>query len=327
MINSLGRKWELTFTTLVLFGGALFAAFPKFYATSFGGAYWVWILILFTFILQAVSYEFRKKPDNLLGARIYELFLFINGSLGLLLVGTALGSFFTGAFFRLNDYRQVTWNNPLRGLELLAHPFNLALGLFLVFLARVLGALYLLNNLEHRGLEERLRRAAWRNLLGALPFLLIVVAGLVWLHGYAVDPDSGFVHSFRGKYLENLLAMPVIGIGFFGGGLGLAVAGVLSARFGAGRFGFWLAAPGAILAGLALFFTAGFHHTAFYPSRVDLQDSLTIANASSSPYTLAVMSWIALGVPLVVAYIAWVWRKMDAGRLGPHDLAREEAKY
>jgi cytochrome d ubiquinol oxidase subunit II len=181
VINSLGRKWELTFTTLVLFGGALFAAFPKFYATSFGGAYWVWILILFTFIVQAVSYEYRKKPNNLLGARVYELFLFVNGSVGILLIGAAVGTFFTGSNFVLNQFNQVTWTHPLRGLEAAFSLFNLSLGLFLVFNARVLGAMYLVNSIDFSvapDLEQRLRRACLVNLVCALPFLLYVLGAL-----------------------------------------------------------------------------------------------------------------------------------------------------
>jgi cytochrome d ubiquinol oxidase subunit II len=175
MINSLGRKWEIGFTTLVLFGGALFAAFPLFYASSFGGAYWVWILILLTFVVQAVSYEFRKKPGNFLGARTHEIFLFINGSVGLLLIGAAIGTFFTGSNFQLNDYNLVTWQHPLRGLEAAFSLFNLSLGLFLVFHARTLGSMYLVNNLIHEELEAHLRKAALNNLLCSLPFLLYVL--------------------------------------------------------------------------------------------------------------------------------------------------------
>ncbi len=327
VVNSIGRKWELTFTTLVLFGGALFAAFPLFYATSFGGAYWLWMSILFTFILQAVSFEFRKKPGNLLGARTYEIFLFLNGSLGLLLIGAFLGTFFSGAFFRLDAFSRVSWANPLRGLEALFHPFNLALGFFMVFLARVLGALYLLNNLAADELAGRLRQAVRRNLLWTLCFFFIVMTGIAWMHGYGVDPQSGEVFSRKGKYLDNLLAMPVLGVGFLGAGVVLLLGGSILGGFRRSRAGIWLAGPGTALVGLALFFTVGFHHTPFYPSRVDLQDSLTIYNASSSRYTLAVMTWIALGVPFVLAYIAYVWRRMDATRLDAGEIEGEEAKY
>lgn len=203
VINSLGRKWELTFTTLVLFGGALFAAFPKFYATSFGGAYWVWMLILFTFIVQAVSYEYRKKPNNFLGAKVYETFLLINGTVGVLLIGAAVGTFFTGSNFILDDYSRVTWTNPLRGLEAAFSLFNLSLGLFLVFNARVLGGMYLLNNIDFSAMDDfqaRLRKAVLINFLCALPFLLYVLVSLLLMKGFSVDA-AGVVSMVANKYL------------------------------------------------------------------------------------------------------------------------------
>jgi cytochrome d ubiquinol oxidase subunit II len=322
IINSLGRKWELTFTTLVLFGGALFAAFPLFYATSFGGAYWVWILILFTFIIQAVSYEYRKKPNNFLGARTYEIFLFINGSVGLLLIGAAIGTFFTGSNFLLNDYNFVKWQHPLRGLEAAFSLFNLALGLFLVFHARVLGALYLANNLNHPELVSRSQRAALINLLCALPFLLIVLGGLVTMDGYAVDPATGTVFMEPGKYLGNLLALP-LNLILLLAGLVLVVGGVFLARFKSSHRGIWLSGTGTVLVVLALLFLAGFNDTAFYPSKADLQSSLTIYNASSTHYTLTVMTYIALAVPLVLAYISHVWRSMDAGKMSLEDVKHD----
>jgi len=326
VINSLGRKWELTFTTLVLFGGALFAAFPLFYATSFGGAYWVWIAILFTFIVQAVSYEFRKKPDNVLGAETYEKFLFINGSLGILLIGAAVGTFFTGSNFSLNDYHLVTWQHSLRGLEAAFNLFNISLGIFLVFLARVLGAMYLLNNIEYEPLEERLRHATFNNLLLALPFLLIVLFKLLTMDGFAVNPETGQVYMEANKYLHNLLANPVFGLGFVLIGLVLVVLAVIICRFTAKRHGIWLAGPGTVLVVFALFLTAAFNNTAFYPSKFDLQSSLTISNASSSPYTLAAMSYIALAVPFVLAYIAYVWRAMDSQKLTAAEMGGEDAE-
>lgn len=311
VINSLGRKWELTFTTLVLFGGALFAAFPLFYATSFGGAYWVWILILFTFIGQAVSYEYRRKPGNLLGARAYETFLFINGSVGLLLIGAAVGTFFTGSNFSLNGYNLVTWQHPLRGLEAAFNPFNVALGLFLVFHARFLGALYLLNNIDHDALNRRCRQASLVNLLLALPFLLFVLLRLVTMDGYAVTPETGVVTLEASKYLGNLLAMPLVS-GLLMVGLLMVVWAVIAARFLDSRRGIWAGGLGTVLVALALFSLAGYNNTAFYPSKFDLQSSLTIYNASSSHYTLTVMSYVALAVPFVLAYIAYFWRLMDA---------------
>jgi cytochrome d ubiquinol oxidase subunit II len=321
VINSLGRKWELTFTTLVLFGGALFAAFPKFYATSFGGAYWVWILILFTFIVQAVSYEFRKKPNNLLGAKVYEIFLFINGTVGILLIGAAVGTFFTGSNFILNDFNRVTWTHPLRGLEAAFSLFNLSLGLFLVFNARVLGAMYLINNIEFAlapEMEMRLRRSCLISLVCALPFLLYVLASLLLMQGFSFD-GNGVVSMVSGKYLANLLAMPSV-LALLLAGLVLVVWGVILTSFMGGFRGIWFGGLGTVLVGLAVFFTAGFNNTPFYPSKADLQSSLSIFNASSSHYTLTAMTYVALVIPLVLAYIAYVWYLMDGRKIGAEDI-------
>ena len=322
IINSIGRKWELTFTTLVLFGGALFAAFPRFYATSFGGAYWVWMLILFTFILQAVSFEYRKKPANLLGPLTYEIFLLINGSVGLLLIGAAVGTFFTGAHFTLDDFGLVTWETPYRGLEAARNPFNLALGLFLVFLARTLGALYLVNNIDHQPLSNRCRRAAWINLLWSLPFLLYVLMAFFIIEGFAVEPESGQVFREKGKYIHNLLAMPISSVMLIGG-LGAVIYGVIATGFLGKNNGIWFGGIGTVLTGISLFSLAGYNHTAFYPSLTDLQSSLTIYNASSSHYTLTAMTYIALAVPFVLAYIAYVWKQMDSRKLTLADISGE----
>lgn len=326
VINSLGRKWELTFTTLVLFGGALFAAFPKFYATSFGGAYWVWILILFTFIIQAVSYEYRKKPANLLGSKVYELFLFINGSVGILLIGAAVGTFFTGSNFVLNQFNQVTWTHPFRGLEAAFSLFNLSLGIFLVFNARVLGSQYLLNNIDCSfayDLEQRLRRASVVNLICSLPFLLYVLGSLLLMRGYGFD-DGGVVSIVSGKYLSNLLAMPIVLVLLLAG-LVLVVWSVISTGFLGGSRGIWFSGLGTVLVGLAVFFTAGFNNTPFYPSKADLQSSLTIYNASSSHYTLTAMTYVALVIPFVLAYIVYVWKLMDSKEIGPEDIEDSKA--
>ncbi len=325
IINSIGRKWELTFTTLVLFGGALFAAFPLFYATSFGGAYWVWMLILFTFVVQAVSFEYRGKPNNLLGAGTYEVFLLLNGSLGLLLIGAAVGTFFTGSRFILNGYNSVSWQTPFHGLEAALNPFNVALGLFLVFLARTLGALYLVNNLDHAPLTDRCRRAAWNNFLWSLPFLLGVLGGLLFMDGFAVDPATGKVGMESGKYLHNLLALPVIDILLLVGLFGV-IYGVIAARFLNREHGIWFAGLGTVLVGLAIFSLAGYNNTAFYPSISDLQSSLTIRNASSSHYTLTAMTYVALAVPFVIAYIWYVWKQMDAKKISPKELDGDYAK-
>jgi cytochrome d ubiquinol oxidase subunit II len=326
IVNSLGRKWELTFTTLVLFGGALYAAFPLFYATSFGGAYWVWIAILLTFVVQAVSYEFRRKPNNFLGQRTYELFLLVNGTVGILLIGAAVGTFFTGSNFRLNDYNFVQWTHPLRGLEAAFNPFNVCFGLFLVFLARVLGSLYLVNNLEEEDLVKRLRGASFNNLLLALPFLLFVLVRLVTMEGFAIDPATGSVSLETGKYLGNLLAMPLVLV-MLVAGLALVITGVALNRFTDFQRGIWPAGFGTVLTCLAVFFIAGYNHTPFYPSKADPGSSLSIYNASSSHYTLTMMSYVALLVPFVLAYIVWVWRQMDARKLTLDEVLGDKKSY
>lgn len=326
VINSLGRKWELTFTTLVLFGGALFAAFPKFYATSFGGAYWVWLLILFTFIGQAVSYEFRMKPNNLLGAKTYELFLLINGFVGILLIGAAVGTFFTGSNFTLNASNQVTWTNPLRGVEAAFSLFNLSLGFFLVFNARVLGAMYLVNNIDFNGvpeLETRVRKSCLTNFLCALPFLLYVVVSLLLIDGFNAD-SNGVVSMEAHKYLNNLLAMPLV-LGLLIVGLFLVILGVTRTSLARSTAGIWFGGLGTVLVGLAVFFTAGYNGTPFYPSKVDPQSSLTIYNASSSHYTLTAMSYVALFIPFVLAYIFYVWKQMDSKKIGQMDIEDKKA--
>lgn len=326
VINSLGRKWELTFTTLVLFGGALFAAFPKFYATSFGGAYWVWILILFTFIVQAVSYEYRKKDGNFLGATVYELFLFINGVVGILLIGAAVGTFFTGSNFVLNDYNQVTWTSSLHGLEAAFSLFNLSFGIFLVLNARVLGAMYLVNNIDYGScpdMEVRMRRAVLINFLCSLPFLLYILISLLFMQGFAVD-ENGVVSMVAHKYLQNLIAVP-FPLVFLVLGLVGVIWGVVVTSVKKRNNGIWFAGLGTVLVGLAVFFLAGYNHTAFYPSKVDLQSSLTIYNASSSHFTLTVMAYVALAIPVVLAYIAYVWYLMDARKLSADDVTHGKA--
>lgn len=326
VVNSLGLKWEITFTTLVLFGGALFAAFPKFYATSFGGAYWVWMLILFTFVVQAVSYEYRRKPSNLLGTRVYDVFLFINGSIGVLLIGAAVGTFFTGSAFVLNDFNQVTWQTPTRGLEAALNFFNLSLGLFLVFLARTLGGMYFVNNIDDEKLTERCRRSVWINFLCSLPFLLYVLISLLVMEGFAIRPETGEVFMQEGKYLVNLLESPVTLILLLAG-LILVIYGVVATSVRNRDHGIWFGGTGTVLVGLAIFFLAGFNHTPFYPSTANLQSSLSIANASSSHYTLTVMSYVALAVPFVLGYIAYVWKLMNARKLSLADVAADDKAY
>lgn len=322
IVNSLGRKWELTFTLLVLFGGAFFAAFPRFYAVSFSGAYWVWMLILITFVLQAVSFEFRTKAGNLFGRRIYEGLLFINGSLGIFALGAAVGTLFTGGNFIIDDLNLIRWGNPWHGLEALRVPFNVAFGLLLVFLARVLGALYLVNSLDAPKLTERLRRAAWKNLIPlfmVIPFLL-----LNWqkMTGYGYG-ESGDILAIPGKHLENLFSLGLFGIGFLIIGAALLAGGAGLARFTLSTKGIWLSGVGTILIGLATFFILGLNQTAFYPSLLDPANSLTIRNASSSRYTLATMTWVALAVPVILAYVAYVWRLMNSRPLSSDDMKKD----
>ncbi|MCF6187930.1 MAG: cytochrome d ubiquinol oxidase subunit II, partial [Desulfobulbaceae bacterium] len=322
VINSLGRKWELTFTTLVLFGGALFAAFPKFYATSFGGAYWVWVLILFTFIIQAVSYEYRTKPRNILGAKVFETFLLINGSVGILLIGAAVGTFFTGSNFTLNSYNFVTWTNSLRGLEAAFSLFNLSVGFFLVFNARALGAMYLVNHIDfsqNDELEERLRKAAYKNFIYSLPFLGWFVLQVLPMEGYGIG-ENGEIIRVTWKYLLNLVQVPGLAVALTVG-LILVVTGVLVTAKTKATCGIWSSGLGTVLVGLAIFGMAGFNNTAFYPSKVDLQSSLTIYNASSSVYTLQVMTWVALFIPIVLAYVAYVWWAMDRRKISVDDIS------
>ncbi len=321
VINSLGRKWELTFTTLVLFGGALFASFPKFYSTSFGGAYWVWVLILFTFIIQAVSYEFRKKPFNILGSTVYELFLFINGVVGILLIGAAVGTFFTGSNFQLSEYNFVTWQHPLRGLEAAFSLFNLSLGLFLVFNARTLGTMYLVNNInlaEVPEMDTRLRSACWTNFICSLPFLLYVLVSLLLRKGFGIVDEQGTIELVKFKYLLNLVANPWL-LGLLVVGLVLVILGVMRTAKTTSTAGIWFGGLGTVLVGLTVLMLPAYNNTAFYPSKFDLQSSLTIYNASSSEYTLTIMTYVALAIPFVLAYVAYVWWAMDRTKMKIED--------
>jgi cytochrome d ubiquinol oxidase subunit II len=331
VITSLGRKWEMPFTTLVLFGGALFAAFPKFYATSFGGAYWVWMLILFSFIIQAVSYEYRKKPNNFLGSTVYELFLFINGSVGILLIGTAVGTFYTGSNFTLDLFNRVTWDYTLmginlRGLEAAFSRFNLSLGIFLVFNARVLGAQYLLNSIDLSSkpeLESRLRKNTKISFFIALPFLLYVLVSILFMKGFDVDA-GGVVSLVSSKYLLNLLSIPYF-IVMLLAGIIFVLYGVFITAFKDSDKGIWFSGLGTILVGLVVLCLPAFNNTAFYPSKLDLQSSLTIYNASSSLFTLINMTYVAIGIPFVLAYVVYVWKLMDAKKLTKEEITTDES--
>ncbi|MFA6687837.1 MAG: cytochrome d ubiquinol oxidase subunit II, partial [Desulfuromonas sp.] len=284
------------------------------------------IAILFTFIIQAVSYEFRTKPGNFLGQKTFERFLFINGSVGILLIGTAVGTFFTGSAFTLNDYNLVQWGHPLRGLEAAFSLFNLSLGMFLVFLARTLGALYLSNNLDEPGLVQRLKNASGNNFVCALPFLLYVLVRLVTMDGYAINPTDGSIFIETNKYLHNLIEMPLTLILLLTG-LVLVITGVMLNYFSESVRGIWPAGLGTVLTVLAIFFLAGYNNTAFYPSHLDLNSSITIYNGSSSHYTLTMMSYVALMIPFVLAYIVWVWRQMDSKKLSLIEVVSDKKSY
>ena len=335
LLNSTGRKWEFTFTTLVTFGGAFFASFPLFYSTSFGGAYWVWMLILLCFVLQAVSYEYQAKKGNLLGKKTYQVFLIINGIVAPLLIGTAVGTFFTGADFQVNKEHLTdlsmpiisTWMNPLHGLEAALNIWNLFLGLALVYLSRVLGLLYYINNIDDAEIYATCHRRMKKESSGFLIFFLIFVFYLFVADGFAVNPDTQEVYKETGKYLHNFLAMPGVLLVF--------LAGVVLVLFGIGktilkegyRRGIWFAGIGTILTVLALLLCVGWNNTPYYPSNVDLQSSLTIANSCSSPFTLKVMSFVSILIPFVLAYIFYAWRAIDLRGINRNDLEHDSHTY
>ena len=333
LVNSTGRKWELTFTTLVTFGGAFFASFPLFYSTSFGGAYWVWILILITFVFQAVSYEFQSKAGNLIGRNSFRVFLTLNGCLAPLLIGTAVGTFFTGSQFIVNknavaDIAAPTissWASNWHGLEAVANPFNVEFGLMVMFLAICLGALYAINNIDNDKLASQLRRSLLISFACFVVMLVLVVAQLLTMDGFAVD-NNGVVTMESGKYLHNFLQMPIVLAMFLIGAVLLVVGVAMTLYKKAFKRGIWFAAPGTVLAVMALFMIAGYNGTAFYPSTADLQSSLTLSNSCSSEFTLYTMAIVSLAIPFVVAYIAYFWRKMDKKSLTTEEL-NDSDKY
>lgn len=334
IVNSTGRKWELTFTTLVTFGGAFFASFPLFYSTSFGGAYWLWVLILISFVFQAVSYEFQTKAGNLLGRNSFRVFLVINGFLGPFLIGMAVATFFTGSDFTVdknavgNSIAPVisTWGNSWHGLEAFGNIWNICLGLAVFFLAMVLGSLYMINNIEDENIVLKLRLRLW---LGAFCFLILFVAFLSHIcivQGFAVDAD-GTVFMEKSKYLHNFLQMPAV-LAVFLIGVVLVLYGVVktlaSRKY---RKGIWFTGPGTVLAVLGLLLVAGYNGTAYYPSTADLQSSLTIANSCSSLFTLKTMTIVSFIIPFVLAYIAYAWRAMDRKSLSREELKDTTDKY
>lgn len=332
VINSTGRKWEITFTTLVTFGGAFFASFPLFYSTSFGGAYWLWMIILFSFVLQAVSYEFQNKLGNVLGTRTFQWMLVLNGIVGPLLLGGAVATFFNGSNFVIDKENLTSlqpiishWANGSYGLDALLDPWNLVFGMAVFFLARILGTLYIINNVD----DENIRCRASVRLVGCtVVFLVLFLAFLVRTllkEGYAVDATTGLIVMEPMKYLHNLLTMWPLLIGF-ALGVVLLLYGIIRTVVSKSYIkGIWPAGIGVVLAVLALLLCAGWNGTAYYPSNVDLQSSLTIANSCSSEFTLRTMFYVSLLVPFVVAYIAYAWYAMDKKKLTKEEIDEEEA--
>ena len=331
MVNSTGRKWEFTFTTLVTFGGAFFASFPLFYSTSFGGAYWLWMIILFSFVLQAVSYEFQSKAGNLLGKKTYRTFLVINGVVGPVLLGGAVATFFTGSAFVIDKGNMADtlmpvisrWANGWHGLDALANPWNVVMGLAVFFLSRILGALYFINNIADADLVARCRRSLWANTGLFLVFFLSFLVRTLVADGFAVQPETGEIYLEPYKYLHNFLAMPLVLVVF--------LLGVASVLWGIVRTlwkptydkGIWLTGIGTVLTVFALLLSVGYNDTAYYPSSADLQSSLTLVNSCSSRFTLEVMAYVSILVPFVLAYIFYAWRRIDNRKIDARELEDE----
>ena len=319
LLESTGKKWELTFTTLVTFGGAFFASFPLFYSTSFGGAYWVWMLILLCFVLQAVSYEYQMRKGNLLGKKTYRIFLLINGIAGPVLLGTAVGTFFNGAEFIVNKEQLSVlsmpvisqWATPWHGLEAVLNIWNVCLGIAVFFLARVLAILYFMNNIDDESIRSQSRNRLLPESIAFLLFFLAFLAHWLIADGFAVNPDTQEIFMQPYKYALNLLEMPYV--------TGILLVGVILVLWGIGktylnpsyREGIWFSGTGTVLTVLALLLCAGWNHTAYYPSITDLQSSLTLQNSCSSPFTLKVMSYVSILIPFVLAYIFYAWRAID----------------
>lgn len=333
VVNSTGRKWELTFTTLVTFGGAFFASFPLFYSTSFGGAYWLWMIILFSFVIQAVSYEFQNKLGNLLGVNTFQIFLVINGILGPVLLGGAVATFFDGSNFTVAKDNIVSgfnpvissWANASHGLDALLDPWNLVLALGVFFLARILGLLYIINNVDDDALRNRGRMLLRSNTVLFLIFFLAFLIRTLLKDGYAVNPETGVIFMEPLKYLHNFLEMWYV--------TAILLVGVVLVLFGIGRTllaksyirGIWPTGIGVVLTVLALLLCAGWNNTAYYPSNADLQSSLTITNSSSSEFTLQTMAVVSLFIPFVLAYIVYAWYCLDKKKITKEEIEQGEA--
>lgn len=333
LVNSTGRKWEFTFTTLVTFGGAFFASFPLFYSTSFGGAYWLWMIILFSFVLQAVSYEFQNKIGNFLGARTFQWCLIVNGIVGPLLLGGAVATFFNGSNFIIDKDNLIGgtlpiishWANASHGLDALLDPWNLILGFSVFFLARILGLLYFINNIAEETIRARCRRALVGNTVTFLIFFLAFLLRTLLKDGYAADAATGIIAMEAMKYLNNLTSMWYVSL--------ILVAGIVLVLYGIARTilsatyykGIWTTGFGTVLTVLALLLCAGWNNTAFYPSTADLQSSLTIANSCSSEFTLRTMAYVSIFVPFVLAYIVYAWHSIDKKKIDIKEITKDEA--
>lgn len=334
MINSTGRKWEFTFTTLVTFGGGFFASFPLFYSTSFGGAYWLWMIILFSFVLQAVSYEFQNKAGNLLGVKTYRIFLVINGILGPVLLGGAVATFFTGSNFVVSKdniiggmtgeaFQPVIshWANASHGLDALLDPWNVVLGLAVFFLSRILATLYFLNNIDNKTFNDRCRKTLVINTALFLVFFLAFVIYVLLKDGYGVDPVTGVVSMVPYKYFLNFIQMPIVLVVFLIGVVGV-LFGIGASIFKSGYTkGIWFAGVGTVLTVFALLLVTAYNNTAYYPSNIDLQSSLTLANSCSSKFTLKTMTYVSFVVPFVIAYIYVAWKKIDSKKIDIEEIS------
>lgn len=341
IINSTGRKWEFTLTTLVTFGGAFFASFPLFYSTSFGGAYWVWMLILFCFVIQAVSYEYQSKHGNVWGKKTFHTFLVLNGILAPVLLGAAVSTLFTGGNFLVDksviyNFTQAAgpisaWQPyhgiQLHGLEAVLNPWNLVLGIAVLFLARTTALLYFINSIDDEALQTKAKKALLPNALIFVVFFVAYVVFLLTTTGYTEDPASGVISLENYKYLHNFLAMPIVLIVFLIGVV-LVLAGIALTLFKpAFRKGIWVEGVGVVLAVLGLLLVAGWNNTAYYPSLFDMQSSLTLRNSSSGPYTLQAMSIVSLLIPFVLAYIFYAWRSIDKKKMTRKEIEDSHHTY
>ena len=324
IIASLGRKWELTFTTLVMFGGVLFAAFPLLYAVSFGGAYFVWMAILFCFIIQAVSYEYRLKPNNFLGQKTYEFFLFINGSLGIILIGIALATFFTGGNFIKNEMNLSSWTLPTYGLEAVLNPFNICLGFTMFFVSRTQASLYFINNIEHKNIVRRAKTQVKIDGSFFLLFFIFTFLYLLTLSGIEYSNEMFIIR--ENKFFNNILETPLFIFSLLSGVVFIFYALYITIIKNSDK-GIWFFGTGVVVAITTILCLLGFNNTAIYPSLSDINSSLTIENSSGSLYTLEVMSYVSLGIPIVLSYIYYVWKSMNATKITSDEVKSDSHHY